>query len=530
MILDRTDYDQKVQEMLTTPTYRKLKNDPTASTERKVTKHLLELRKNDSLSINLYRRLHPSASTCPKFYGLPKIHKPNVPLRPIVASRGSATYNLAQHLKEILKPLVGNTQHHVLNSSSFIQEIKDLRLDPNDVLISFDVVSLFTNVPVDETCNIIKQKLLDDISLHERTQLSVDEIIDLLKLCLSNTCFQWRDSFYEQTSGAAMGSPLSPVLANIFMEHFEQIALANSTYVPKLWKRFVDDIFAIWSYGKEHLDTFLNYLNNIHPSIEFTIQHEDDKHSLSFLDIALTRNQDGTLNHAVFRKPTHTDRYLNYRSFHHPAIKSSVCKTLVNRAYNVCDKESITKELDHLNAVLQQNGFPANKISLTPPTPSNKIKQEFSTSVCFPYLGKTSHQIERILASSGIKVYHCSNQKIYQLLYTHKDKTDINLKPGVYRIPCTCGKVYIGETGRNLKVRQKEHKDCCLKCQSDKSALAKHAWENDHPIKWDDSELLAPVRNYFSRQIRESVEIFKNKTILQEGKPLHDTWTCLFSN
>ena len=76
----------------------------------------------------------------------------------------------------------------------------------------------------------------------------------------------------------------------------------------------------------------------------------------------------------------------------------------------------------------------------------------------------------------------------------------------------------------------RDNKDCCLKCQPDKSALAKHAWENDHPIKWDDSELLAPVRNYFSRQIRESVEIFKNKTILQEGKPLHDTWTCLFSN
>ena len=81
-----------------------------------------------------------------------------------------------------------------------------------------------------------------DISLHERTQLSVDEIIVLLKLCLSNTCFQWRDGFYEQTGGAAMGLPLSPVLANIFMEHFEQNALENSTYVPKLWKQFVDDI------------------------------------------------------------------------------------------------------------------------------------------------------------------------------------------------------------------------------------------------------------------------------------------------
>ena len=64
---------------------------------------------------------------------------------------------------------------------------------------------------------------------------------------------------------------------------------------------------------------------------------------------------------------------------------------------------------------------------------------------------------------------------------------------------------------RNLKVRQKEHKDCCLKCQPDKSALAKHAWGNDHPIKWDDSELLVPVRNYFSRQIRESLKSLKTK-------------------
>ena len=73
------------------------------------------------------------------------------------------------------------------------------------------------------------------------------------------------------------------------------------------------------------------------------------------------------------------------------------------------------------------------------------------------------------------------------------------------------------------RLKQKEHKDCCLKCQPDKSALAKHAWENDHPIKWDDFELLVPVRNYFSRQIGESVEIFKNKTILKEGNPLHGT-------
>ena len=84
-----------------------------------------------------------------------------------------------------------------------------------------------------------------------------------------------------------MGLPLSPVIANIFMEHLEQNALANSVYVPKIWKKYVDDIFAIWPHEKEHLDTFFIYLNNIHPAIKFTIQHD-------VLDIALTRNSNGT--------------------------------------------------------------------------------------------------------------------------------------------------------------------------------------------------------------------------------------------
>ena len=141
--------------------------------------------------------------------------------------------------------------------------------------------------------------------------------------------------------------------------------------------------------------------------------------------------------------------------------------------------------------VFQQTRFPLHHLPLAIRSSKNSQHR---------YVFHISAKLHiKLNASSGIKVYHCSNQKIYQLLYTHKDKTDINLKPGVYRISRTCGKVYIGETGRNLKVRQKEHKDCCLKCQPDKSALAKHAWENDHPIKWNDSELLVPVRNYFSR-------------------------------
>jgi retron-type reverse transcriptase len=128
---------------------------------------------------------------------------------------------------------------------------------------------------VNEAYQIAKRKILADNTLHERTYLAVDEIVDLLQLCLSSTCFLWRGEYYEQTSKAAMGSPLSPILANLFMEDFEEKALSNSPFTTKLWKRYVDDILSIWSHGKESHTTFLNYLNSIHPAIMFTMEIEN---------------------------------------------------------------------------------------------------------------------------------------------------------------------------------------------------------------------------------------------------------------
>ena len=107
------------------------------------------------LSQKVYDHLRPSATVCPKFYGLPKIHKPDVPLKPIVAS---PTYNLVKYLAEILKPFVGKSEHYVVNSKKFITKIEQTKLDEDEILVSFDVVSLFTNVPVDEACNIAKER------------------------------------------------------------------------------------------------------------------------------------------------------------------------------------------------------------------------------------------------------------------------------------------------------------------------------------------------------------------------------------
>ena len=101
-------------------------------------------------------------------------------------------------------------------------------------------------------------------------------------------------------------------------------------------------------------------------------------------------------------------------------------------------------------------------------------KTEYQSSVCLPYISPASYKIERILKEVyvGVQLYHSSQNKLFRSLCTHKDSVDESQKPGVYRIPCECGLVYIGETGRNLSKRLKEHKTNCEKAELDKSAVA----------------------------------------------------------
>ncbi|XP_071803690.1 uncharacterized protein [Asterias amurensis] len=359
--------------------------------EKRVASKLLSIHRSGALSVPLYRRLRPSSSTCPRFFGNPKIHKPEVPLCPIVASRGSPTYDTAKYLAKVLRPLVGLTEHHVSNSTQFVDITRNLTLQPTDILVSFDVESLFTNVPTDEACFLAKERLSHDPSLPDRTGLSPDQIHDLLYTCVSSSCFQFQGKYYEQTAGTSMGSPISPVLADIFMEEFESSSLLTADLRPSLWLRYVDDTFVVWPHGQDSLHEFLQYLNQQHSSIKFTMEQEHSG-KLPFLDVLITRNQDGTLHHSIYRKPTHTDRYLHQRSFHHPAIKSSVKCALVQRAYTICDPDSLQHELQHITTSLQRNGYNAKQVKTSKPVPPDQRVsytqgQTHTPTVSLPYLG-----------------------------------------------------------------------------------------------------------------------------------------------
>ena len=192
--------------------------------------------------------------------------------------------------------------------------IQDVRLQDDEHMVSYDVEAWFTSVPVKPAIAFIQKKLEADKDLHLRTTMSPKQIISLLEFCLTNTYFTYQGKFYEQTDGIAIGSPMSPIVANLFMEDLEVKALATSPHQPSLWKRFVDDTFIIIK--KAHKDSLLQHLNSIDNNIKFTCEESRDDCSIPFLDILIFPGREGKLETTVYRKPTHTDLYLQWDSHH----------------------------------------------------------------------------------------------------------------------------------------------------------------------------------------------------------------------
>ena len=135
VIMDKADYSKKAEELHNTTTYKKIPEDPTSRQKSKLISILKNIKAEGGLSEEAYRRMYPTGAVLPKFYGLPKINKPGIPLRPIASSTGTVTYSTAKELAKILKPLVGMSTHHVHNTRDFVEHLKDVRLKQGECII-----------------------------------------------------------------------------------------------------------------------------------------------------------------------------------------------------------------------------------------------------------------------------------------------------------------------------------------------------------------------------------------------------------
>ena len=169
----------------------------------------------------------------------------------------------------------------------------------------------------------------------------VDDVITLLEFTLMTTYFRFRGIIYRQAFGTAMGSPVSPLVADLYMEYLEETAIAAAPLncKPRLWKRYVDDILEVIK--KQAVGELTEHLNSVDGtgSIKFTYESEDEKR-MPFLDILIVRKPNGQLRLLVYRKKTHTDQYLNFASHHPLQHKLSVVRTLLTRCSRIITEET----------------------------------------------------------------------------------------------------------------------------------------------------------------------------------------------
>ena len=239
VVMVKEDYIKKAESLLVQPAYRTIGRDPTIQIKVKLINKLMKIKRNTNRDEGIYKTMYPTDCISPKFYGLPKIHKMGISLRPIVCSRGSVTYGIAKVLTKVLKPLVGKSIHHIQSTSDFVNRAKGVTLQLGECFTSYDVTALFISVPIDSALNIIKDLLEKDQKLRDRKVLSVQNIIKLLWFCLYNTYFSFQNKFYDQVEGVAMGSLASPIVGNLYMEYFERKALQSASHPPRCWFMFV---------------------------------------------------------------------------------------------------------------------------------------------------------------------------------------------------------------------------------------------------------------------------------------------------
>ena len=211
--------------------YQLLKKDLTTQIKTKTLKQF-KVQKDREFNDNKLYYLKPTESPAPRFYGQPKIHKPGVPTCPIVSCSGSPLYNLNKYIANIIKAYVKD-KNNTKRSTTFSNYIRNVPIEDEKTMVSLDVTSLYTNIPIVDMLNIIKDYVNNDQFIR-KTTTPQDKFLDLVNPVLTTTWYTFNSRFYQQTDGVAMGSPVSSTTTEIYMQVHECTAISMALHPPKV--------------------------------------------------------------------------------------------------------------------------------------------------------------------------------------------------------------------------------------------------------------------------------------------------------
>ena len=484
VIMDRSVYNQQIYNILSDGTkFSKLSVDPTFTRQTKLQNFLRRIKNFGLFSDSVYEHIYPSGAKPARIYGLPKIHKVKSdleipPFRPIISSLGTYNYNLSQWLVSLLSPLVPDN-HSTKDTFTFISDLKKVDLS-GKFLVSYDVVSLFTNIPLRETIDIAVDLIFKS---NRSIKVSRKDLVQLFLFATAETHFLFDGAMYDQIDGVAMGSPLGPVLANLFMSFHEKTWIQNYKGGNiHFYRRYVDDIFAVFD-SCDEATKFLDYINSKHPNIKFTMEIEVSN-CLSFLDVLVTNCEKTSTS--VFRKKTFTGLLTNYLSYTSETYKIGLIKNQLYRAYHISSSWKIFHdELNRIYNILLKNSFPrfvidrvvrnfiSHQVDDNRKVP-NSEQQECSETpdntpdvryFKLPYRGKVSEMIQGKLDKISSSFCKSAKAKVAFLpckigqYFSPKDPMPKKYKSNVvYQFDCAgCNAMYIGETTVHFSTRIHQH-------------------------------------------------------------------------
>jgi hypothetical protein len=273
VLMNKNEYLLKMYEIINDSSkFKCLRNDPTIGREQSLITFLNRLLKEKSITEQFHKMASPKGSNPGRLYGLPKVHKNNIPLRPVLSALGTFNYGLGKALAGILWDMI-DKKTLVRDSFSFV---KDLQALPKSFtyykMVSFDISSLYTNVPLDDTIQLILKNLYKTRTTPPT--IKRDDMQQLLIFATKRSHFLFDGKLYDQIDGVSMGSPLAPLLAEIFLQDFEKKNSSTFTSMGIMYyKRYVDDTFALINSTSSPSD-ICHQLSQFHKSIKFTYEEQ----------------------------------------------------------------------------------------------------------------------------------------------------------------------------------------------------------------------------------------------------------------